>query len=734
MMPPRMSPPREDPRGPEIKLSGVVERILWLDEETHFTIAELSPEAGDKTIVLGNMTGLQCGETVDLVGFWERHPQHGPQLRVKSFTSRLPSSVHGIRKYLGSGLIKGIGKTYADKIAAKFGVRTFDIISNQSARLREVDGIGPGRAKSIKAAWEDQKALREVMVFLQTYGVTNALCLRIVKAYGQDAKKVLTTEPYRVCREVEGVGFKTADKIARNLGLPTAGPQRVDAGILHSLEELEGEGHSAYPEEGLLEKSTELLEVDRAIVQDRMKVLMKENAVGVLDTKGVRLLQLRPQENAERSIATSIRRLRATPSSLPAIHAEKAVAWAQERAGFGFSEAQSAAVMMALRSKVGVLTGGPGTGKTTILKALCDILVAKRVRVLLGAPTGRAAKRMQEATRVQASTIHRLLKFDPAAGGFTANAENPLSADFVIVDESSMLDTKLAAALLRAIPGTAHVLLVGDVNQLPSVGAGNVLGDLIESGAAEVTRLDTVFRQGARSGIVTVAHGILHADTNPPPLVEDPTKLDFTQDIHFVRADDPEACVRMVTRLCCEILPKALRFDPLRDIQVLAPMHKGTGGIQAFNTALQEKLRGAGARPGRITIGDKVIQTRNNYDKLVFNGDFGVVLDVQAESGDLLIDFDGTRVELERSEQGDLHLAYAVSIHKSQGSEFPAVVVPLLRQHSIMLARNLVYTAVTRGRKQVILVGDPTAYAMAVRNASDSRRITGLLPRLRDEA
>jgi len=487
MMPPRMSPPREDPRGPEIKLSGVVERILWLDEETHFTIAELSPEAGDKTIVLGNMTGLQCGETVDLVGFWERHPQHGPQLRVKSFTSRLPSSVHGIRKYLGSGLIKGIGKTYADKIVAKFGVRTFDIISNQSARLREVDGIGPGRAKSIKAAWEDQKALREVMVFLQTYGVTNALCLRIVKAYGQDAKKVLTTEPYRVCREVEGVGFKTADKIARNLGLPTAGPQRVDAGILHSLEELEGEGHSAYPEEGLLEKSTELLEVDRAIVQDRMKVLMKENAVGVLDTKGVRLLQLRPQENAERSIATSIRRLRATPSSLPAIHAEKAVAWAQERAGFGFSEAQSAAVMMALRSKVGVLTGGPGTGKTTILKALCDILVAKRVRVLLGAPTGRAAKRMQEATRVQASTIHRLLKFDPAAGGFTANAENPLSADFVIVDESSMLDTKLAAALLRAIPGTAHLLLVGDVNQLPSVGAGNVLGDLIESGAAEVT-------------------------------------------------------------------------------------------------------------------------------------------------------------------------------------------------------------------------------------------------------
>jgi len=728
-----MSRGAQVPSGPEISLSGVIERILWLDEEKGFTIAELSEENGSKTIILGNLAGLQCGETIDLTGTWDRHPQHGPQLRVKTFTSRLPSSVHGIRKYLGSGLVRGVGKVYADKIVAKFGEKTFDVISHHSAKLRDVEGIGPQRAKAIKQAWEEQKSLREVMVFLQTYGVTNALCLRIVKAYGEKSREVLTKEPYRVCREVEGIGFRTADKIARNLGLPTAGSQRVDAGILHSLEELEGEGHSAFPQNHLVDHATALLEVDRHVVAERMDTLVAEHVVEVLGQGPDRLIQLTAQAKAEISINKSIRRILKGPSSMPPIVADRAVAWAQERAGFAFSELQSAAIVAALQHKITVLTGGPGTGKTTILRGLCDIVGAKRARVVLAAPTGRAAQRMAEAARGTASTIHRLLKYDPAIGRFTHGEDNPVPVDLVVVDETSMLDSKLAAALLRAIPDHAHLVLVGDVNQLPSVGAGSVLEDIIASGMVHVTRLDTVFRQGARSGIVQVAHGILQGEKEPAGLVTSPEAIDFnSSDIHFVRADEPETCVRLTVQLCSEILPRALRLDALRDIQVLAPMHKGTGGIHTLNLALQERLRRGPGTPGRIGAGDKVIQTRNNYDLGIFNGDLGVVLKVE-EGGELMVDFDGNRVEMERAQANDLQLAYAISIHKSQGSEFPAVIVPLLRQHSILLARNLIYTAVTRGRRQVILVGDPTAYAMAVRNVSDARRITGLLPRLKAE-
>ncbi len=716
----------------DMGLEGVLERITFYNEENGFLIGKL--KGNDKSAevaVVGKAPKVQCGETLALKGKWVNHPKHGRQFSFDSFESKLPASAYGIRKYLASGLIHGIGKTYANKIVDKFGADTLNVISEDSGRLREVGGIGKKRIKNIREAWQEQKAVREVMMFLQTYGVTDALCLRLVRKYGNAAKTVLETDPYRIIREVKGIGFKTADKIALNLGLSNNGPKRIEAGILHTVQEAEDQGHNHMERRELVIQSANLLESDSNEIDNRIESLI-ESADLVISKAD--WLQLPSTAWAEITLARSLINLNQTRSSLPPIQTEKAIAWAQDKAGFGFADAQSDGIREALLAKVSILTGGPGTGKTTILRALVSILRAKKAKVLLAAPTGRAARRMAESCSYFAQTVHRLLKFDPSQGGFTVNEQNPLICDFIIMDEASMLDLRLAAALVRSIPPQSHLLLVGDADQLPSVGSGNVLKDLIVSKLFKVTRLAVTFRQAEDSGIVGLAHGILEGKTSPPLPLDHPSGLNPQHDVHFIRANSPEECVSHITLLLKEILPQKFSIDPNNNVQVLAPLHRGIAGIGNLNDQIRDSINPHGATHSMgfnlFREGDRVIQTRNNYDKDVFNGDMGIIDSVDSINGKIEILFEGRRIIYERMEVTDLQPAYAISVHKSQGSEYPVVIFPLLKQHFMMLQRNLVYTGLTRAKKKVIFVGDPAAYAMAIRNNKTLVRQTDLIRKI----
>ncbi len=730
-----MADNRQGNRHPGEQLTGVLERIIYSNPENHYCVGELRDETGINRTVTGVMPNVQCGETLELEGIWEVHNKHGRQFKVTSCKSMLPASVYGIRKYLGSGLVPGIGKTYAGKIVASFGEDTFDVIEHHSARLREVEGIGPKRARQIKEAWDTQRASREILLFLQTYGVSVRNCLRLVKRYGGQAKAILMEDPYKTAREIEGIGFKTADQIARNLGFGFSSPERIEAGLLHILKDKESEGHTALPRDYLLQEAERLLEVNQPEIEPHLGALVENRFVVIPEQTGY--LQLPINELRERTIAKHATFIRTTASCLPPIKVDVAIEWSQQRSRITYAPEQADALRHALQSKMCILTGGPGTGKTTILRSLVEILKAKKVKIALASPTGRAAQRLSESTRHPASTLHRLLKFDPQKGGFVHNEERPLNCQYLVVDEASMLDTGLAASMLRAVPADAHLLLVGDVNQLPSVGPGNVLNDLIEHANVPVVRLQQVFRQRKTSNIVSTAHAVLGGATSPPRLARGLENLDAGWDLQFIPTTDPDSCMGLIESLVSEWIPNRIgAYNPIRDVQVLAPMHRGTIGIQQINTRLQKRLNGnaKGISFGDTVynLGDRVIQTRNNYDKNIFNGDMGIVSSIMADAGTLAVDFDGREVDLERMDLIDLELAYAISVHKSQGSEFPVVVMPVMKQHYMLLQRNLLYTAITRGRKKVFVVGDPVAWAMAVRNNEQQLRYTALPERLRE--
>jgi exodeoxyribonuclease V alpha subunit len=627
-------------------------------------------------------------------------------------------------------MIRGVGPVYAKKLVRAFGEKVFDIIESGPDRLREVDGIGPVRAASILAAWAEQKAVREIMVFLHSHGVSTARAVRIFKTYGADAIQVMTDNPYRLARDIRGIGFKTADAIAMKLGVAKTAMVRVRAGISYALTEAMDEGHCGLPTNELVPLAEKLLEVPQQLIRTALELELQEATVIADQVGETPCVFLAGLYRAERTIAHRLIRLANGMLPWPWIDSDKAVLWVEKHVGLVLAGSQVAAIRLALRSKVLVMTGGPGVGKTTIIKAILRIVAAKATSLLLCAPTGRAAKRLTEATGFEAKTIHRLLEVDPKGGGFRRREDNPLDCDLLVIDEASMVDVMLMQALVNAVPDKAALLIVGDIDQLPSVGPGQVLADIISSGAVPVVRLTEVFRQAARSRIITSAHRINQG------LMPDLSSPGTDSDFYFVQVDDPATAVARIIELAKIRIPKRFGLDPIRDIQVLCPMNRGGVGARSLNIELQAALNPAGDRKVErfgwtFAPGDKVMQIENDYDKEVYNGDIGTIEDVDLTAGVIAVSFDGRSVTYQLGELDMLVPAYAATIHKSQGSEYPAVIIPVLTQHYAMLHRNLLYTGVTRGKRLVVLVGQKKAIAIAVRNVSGRRRWSKLAEWLR---
>jgi exodeoxyribonuclease V alpha subunit len=715
-------------------LAGLVERVTFHNPENGFCVLRVQARGQrDLVTVVGHAAMITAGEFVQISGTWVNDRTHGQQFRASFLKVTPPTTVEGIERYLASGMIRGIGPVYAKRLVRAFGEAVFDLIEQQPARLREVTGIGAKRAARIIAGWAEQKVIREIMLFLHANGVGTSRAVRIYKTYGNDAVRVISENPYRLARDIRGIGFRTADQIAAKVGIEKTALVRVRAGISYALAEAMNEGHCGMPLAELTALTGKLLEVPEPLIETALELELEAGEVVADQMEGRPCAFLAGLYRAEQTIAERLRVLVSGAPSWPPVDAARAIPWVERRTGLQLAQSQREAVRLALASKVLVITGGPGVGKTTLVNSILKIVIAKQVRVALCAPTGRAAKRLSESTGLEAKTIHRLLETDPRTGEFRRTEEHPLDCDLLVVDEASMIDVLLMRSLLRAIPDEAGLLIIGDVDQLPSVGPGQVLADIIAANVLPVVRLTEVFRQAAGSRVITNAHRINRGQM--PELTNGNAPSDF----YFIDAAEPEDGVAKIVAVVRDRIPKAFGLNPIRDVQVLCPMNRGGLGARSLNIELQKALNS----PGETRVerfgwiygpGDKVMQIENDYDREVYNGDLGIVQRVDEEEAELVVTFDGRDVRYGFGELDELVLAYATTIHKSQGSEYPAVVIPLVTQHYMMLARNLLYTGVTRGKRLVVLVGQRKALAIAVRSQGSRRRWSKLRDHLAEDA
>lgn len=721
---------KSDPKTIEL-LSGSVEQVTFHNEDSGFCVLKTKVKGQKELItVIGKAVSITAGELIECSGTWINNKDYGIQFKAESLKTIPPNTLEGIEKYLGSGLIKGVGKYLAKVLIKAFGENIFEVIETTPNRLTELDGIGIKRKEMILASWTEQKAVRDIMVFLQSHGVGTARAVRIYKVYGNNAIKIISNNPYQLALDIIGVGFKTADNLAMRLGIAKDSVKRAEAGVRHVLGEFAADGHCAISKEQLIKTSIELLTIPEEIINQAIANEVKKENLVLDKINAEDCVFLNTLYQAECLSAKNIERLKHGKPPWGVIAYEKALEWVEKHSNITLSSSQRAAVILSLQEKVTIITGGPGVGKTTVINSILKIVRAKKINVSLCAPTGRAAKRLSESTGLLAKTIHRLLEYNPRTRTFNHNQNNPLVTDMVIIDEASMIDIVLWYSIIKSIPNHASLLIVGDIDQLPSVGPGAVLADMINSKTIPVIKLTEIFRQAANSQIIVNAHLINQGQF---PL----TTFSGLNDFYFIQAETPEEIQKKLLAVVTENIPNRFKLDPKNDIQILTPMNRGGLGSHSLNILLQSKLNlnsehKVSKFATTFATGDKIIQNVNNYDKNVFNGDIGIITSIDHEESNLKANFDGHIVIYDFNELDEIALAYAISIHKSQGSEYAAVVIPISTQHYMLLARNLLYTAVTRGKKLVVIIGQTKALAMAIKNVSTKTRMTNLQSRLQE--